>query len=64
MGSAQIVTRHGKPAVAVLSIDEYRRLDGAAPLDFKEFLLVMPPIDDLELELARDPHDTGRDVDL
>lgn len=60
----QIVTKHGKQTVAVLSIDEYRRLEGAPSLDFKEFLLAMPPIDDLELELARDPHDIGRDVDL
>jgi prevent-host-death family protein len=57
----QIVTRHGKPAVAVVDIAEYRRLKGA-PLDFKAFLLTMPPIDDLDL--ARDPLDTGRDVDL
>jgi prevent-host-death family protein len=57
----QIVTRHGRPAVAVVEIGEFRRLQGA-PLDFKAFLLTMPPIDDLEI--TRDPHDTGREVEL
>jgi antitoxin Phd len=45
----QIVTRYGKPVVAVLDIDEYRRLLGA-PMDFKEFLLSIPKGDDLEIE--------------
>lgn len=50
----QIVTKHGKQTVAVISIDEYRRLEGAPPLDFKEFLLTMPPIHDLDLTRSKD----------
>lgn len=49
----QIVTRHGKQAVAVISIDEYRRLEGP-PLDFKELLLSIPKGDPLEIERSQD----------
>lgn len=44
----QEVTRHGKPAVVVVSKEEYDRLTGvnAKPKqDFKEFLLSFPKID-------------------
>ncbi len=44
----------------VLDIREYRRLLGV-PMDFKEFLMSMPPIDDLEIERSKD---VGRDIDL
>ena len=44
----------------VLDIREYRRLLGV-PMDFEEFLLTMPPIDDLEIERSQD---MGRDVEL
>lgn len=56
----QIVTKHGREAVVVLDIREYRRLLGV-PMDFKEFLMSMPPIDDLEIERSTD---VGRDIDL
>ncbi len=56
----QIVTKHGREAVVVLDIREYRRLLGV-PMDFKEFLMSMPPIDDLEIERSKD---VGRDIDL
>ena len=56
----QFVTRNGKAAVVVLDVAEYRRLKGV-PLDFKEFLLTMPRIDDLEIERSKDP---PRDVEL
>jgi antitoxin Phd len=56
----QIVTKHGREAVVVLEIGEYRRLLGV-PMDFKEFLMTMPPIHDLEIERS---DDVGRDVDL
>jgi prevent-host-death family protein len=56
----QIVTKHGREAVVVLDIREYRRLLGV-PVDFKEFLMSMPPIDDLEIERSKD---VGRDIDL
>jgi prevent-host-death family protein len=57
----QIVTRHGKQTVAVLSIDEYRRLEGAPPLDFKQFLLSGPDLS--ILDLTRDKS-LPREVDL
>lgn len=44
----QEVTRHGKPAVVVVSKEEYDRLTGASAKpkqDFKEFLLSFPKID-------------------
>ena len=44
----QEVTRHGKPAVVVVSKEEYDRLTGAnakPKQDFKEFLLSFPKID-------------------
>jgi prevent-host-death family protein len=44
----QEVTRHGKPAVVVVSKVEFDRLTGAGSkpeLDFKEFLLSFPKID-------------------
>jgi prevent-host-death family protein len=56
----QIVTKHGREAVVVLDVREYRRLLGV-PMDFKEFLMSMPPTDDLELERSKD---VGRDIDL
>jgi prevent-host-death family protein len=56
----QFVTRNGKSAVVVLDVAEYRRLKGV-PLDFKEFLLTMPRIDDLEIERSKEP---PRDVEL
>jgi prevent-host-death family protein len=61
----QIVTRHGKPAVAVIDIAEYRRLRGV-PVSFKEMLLGGPFSDELaeELEHVRDPTDTGREIEL
>lgn len=56
----QIVTKHGRPTVVVLEIGEYRRLSGAG-MDFKEFLMTMPAIHDLEIERS---NDVGRVVDL
>ena len=56
----QIVTKHGRETVVVLEVGEYRRLLGV-PKDFKEFLMSMPPIHDLEIERSKDP---GRIVEL
>ena len=56
----QFVTRNGKSAVVVLDIAEYRRLKGV-PIDFKDFLVTMPRIDDLELERSKD---VPREVEL
>ena len=56
----QVVTKHGRESVVVLDIDEYPRLT-APRMNFKEFLLTMPRIDDLELERSED---MGREFDL
>jgi antitoxin Phd len=55
----QTVTRHGKEAVVVMSVDEFRRLNGVP--DFKTFLLSGPSFDDLDLERRRD---LPRDIEL
>lgn len=59
----QIVTKHGKPTVAVVDIAEFRRLKGP-PVPLKALLLAGPRFDDLELEGLRDPTDTGREIEL
>ena len=56
----QIVTKHGRETVVVLAIDEYRRLT-APRMDFKEFLMSMPRIDDLEIGRSKD---MGREIGL
>lgn len=56
----QVITRHGKERVVVISVEEYRKLEAARP-DFKDYLLSGPKVDDLEIER---PRDLGRDVDL
>lgn len=50
----QFVTRHGKAAVVVLSVDEYRRLTGGER-DFKDFLLGGPDLGALDIRRAREP---------
>ncbi|CAN5877701.1 type II toxin-antitoxin system Phd/YefM family antitoxin [soil metagenome] len=60
----QLVTRRGRDAVVVVSIEEYERL--AAPENLFDFLQRSPLGDALEsgeLEIDR-PHDFGRDVAL
>jgi prevent-host-death family protein len=72
----QEVTRHGKPAVVVVSKEEYDRLTGAIDKprqDFKEFLLSFPKIDgfdEIMEEVIRDNRqmpessfDPDRDLD-
>ena len=56
----QIVTKHGTPTVAVVEINEFRRLSGS-PLDFKEFLMSAPDLSILDLERSQD---TGRELEL
>lgn len=59
----QVVTKHGREVVVVVSIDEYRRLRENMP-DFKKFLLEGPPyFDDLAPYLERDD-DFGREIEL
>jgi len=62
-GIPQTVTKHGKPAVVVLSVDEYRRLsqrEAAATPNFVDHLLDMPQ-DDGSFEHSRAK---PRNVDL
>jgi antitoxin Phd len=56
----QIVTKHGKEAVVVVSAEDYRRLRGSGP-SLVEFIRAAPDFDALELERAED---RGRDIDL
>ncbi len=58
----QLVTRRGREAVVVVSVEEYERL--AAPENLFEFLQRSPlgdALDSGELELER-PRDYGRDI--
>ncbi len=56
----QVITRHGKDKVIVLSVKDYRRWEAAKP-DFKDYLLSGPQVDNFEIER---PHDLGREIDL
>lgn len=56
----QVVTKHGKEAVVVVSAEEYRRLRGGGP-SLVEFIRSAPDIDALDLDRAKD---RGRDVEL
>ena len=62
-GYPQRVTRHGKPAVVVVAVDEYerlRRLEEVTAPTFTEMLLAIPQ-DDREFERL---DVTPRDVEL
>lgn len=56
----QVVTKHGKEAVVVVSAEEYRRLRGGGP-SLVEFIRSAPDFDALQLERT---DDRGRDVEL
>ena len=56
----QVVTKHGREAVVVLEIGEYRRLRGE-PMDFKQFLLSIPKGDALEIDRSKD---LSREIEL
>ncbi|MFO7849951.1 MAG: type II toxin-antitoxin system Phd/YefM family antitoxin [Spirochaetia bacterium] len=56
---AQLVTRHGREAVAVMPAEEYRRITASAQ-SLKEFFLSAPRA---ELDVER-PRDTGREVEV
>ncbi len=57
---AQVVTKHGKDAVVIVSVEEYRRLRGGGP-SLVEFIRSAPDFDLLDLRRASD---RGRDVEL
>jgi prevent-host-death family protein len=50
----QVVTRHRQEAVVVVSIAEFRRLEGGGR-DFKEFLRGAPDLDRLKISRDRRP---------
>jgi antitoxin Phd len=56
----QTITRHGAERAVVLSIENYRALI-AQRLDFKEYLLGGPKVDDFSIERDRD---TGRVIEF
>jgi len=56
----QVVTKHGKDAVVVVSAEEYRRLKGPAD-NLIEFLRSAPDFDLLDLRRASDG---GRAIEL
>lgn len=56
----QVVTKHGKEAVVVVSAEEYQRLRGGGP-NLVEFIRSAPDFDLLDL---RRVSDRGRDIEL
>jgi prevent-host-death family protein len=56
----QVVTKHGKDAVVVVSAEEYTRLRGSEP-SLVEFIRAAPDFGVLQLDRTRDD---GRDVEL
>lgn len=56
----QVVTKHGRDAVVVVSAKEYERLRGSEP-SLIEFIRSAPDFDLLDLQRAPD---RGRDLDL
>jgi len=56
----QVVTKHGKDAVVVVSAEDYQRLSGDEP-SLIEFIRAAP---DFELLDLRRVGDTGRNVEL
>ena len=62
----QIITRHGSETAVVLSITEYRNLTAtpaSSKVDFRDFLLNGPKLEDAFFEDLRDSTDTGRNLD-
>ena len=49
----QVVTKHGREAIVVVSVDEYRRLNGADD-NLVDFLRSAPDFDLLDLPRATD----------
>ena len=56
----QVVTKHGKDAVVIVSAEEYERLSGGGPT-LVDFIRSAPDFDLLDL---RRSSDQGRDVEL
>lgn len=50
----QVVTRHGKDAVVVMSVEEFEKLSRGRP-DFKQHLRSAPPMGRLRIQRDRSP---------
>lgn len=59
-GKAQYITVHGKPAVVIVSIEDYQKLNRSH--DSLSEALMMPLLEE-DLELSRD-RDTGREINF
>jgi prevent-host-death family protein len=59
-GKPQYVTVRGKPAVVILAVEDYQRLNQQQTKLSKALLF---PLLDEEIDLSRD-RDTGREIDL
>lgn len=59
----QYVTRHGKNAVVVLSVEDYENMVANKP-DFKDFLLSVPKISEDESHYFERQKDYPRDIEL
>lgn len=58
----QMVTKHGRPAVVVVDVDEYQRLrhlDQARAPSFADLLLTMPQDDEAFPSVSIRPRDPG-----
>jgi prevent-host-death family protein len=58
-GERTTITRHGKPAAVLVSVEDAKRLDPEQKRNFGEFLLTFPG----GIELERNPS-PSRDIDL
>ena len=56
----QVITRHGRERIVVLSIDEFRKLKAAQP-SFRDYLRSGPKVDEFDVTRS---DDTGRDFEL
>jgi len=57
----QFVTKHGEQVAVVLDILDYRRMQGAEVVDFKDFLVSAPDLSVLEIDRSTA---LPREVDL
>jgi prevent-host-death family protein len=54
----QVVTKHGKEAVVVLSVDDYKKMTGPK-MNLFEFMQ-KSPLDGIEIDVSRPPHTSDR----
>jgi prevent-host-death family protein len=59
----QWVTKHNRPAVVVISVEEFEKLSRTQPSESLADVLARSPYKELELDLTR-KRDYGRPVDL